>query len=83
MLVNGNSAAGVNMNKDTYTISCTITEANKQNFTVLIESGLKNPSSGPYSYSQFNIEFETSDGWSIDQVLTSETWIDVPCGNDC
>lgn len=37
-------------------------------FVVEILSGLKNPTAGPYTFSYLQIEFDDSDGFSIDKV---------------
>lgn len=47
------------MNAEAHTIACYLYQEGQTNFLILIESGLRNPSVGPYSYTSFNIEFMT------------------------
>ena len=48
-------------------------------FTVEITSGLRNPTQGPYTLNYLQVEFQNSDGFSIDKVTRQDAIKTVEC----
>ena len=52
-------------------------------FTVEITSGLRNPTQGPYTLNYLQVEFQNSDGFSIDKVTRQDAIKTVECLAGC
>lgn len=55
-----------------------------QDFVFEVQKGLRNPSTGPYRYNYFNIQFSSADGvYGIDGSLNKQTYIFQDCVGNC
>jgi hypothetical protein len=53
------------------------------NFKLAVNSGLRNPTKGPYRYNYLDIQFATADGFGIDGSLSKKIWIYQDCVGNC
>lgn len=44
-------------------------------FEIIIKDGIYNPFQGPYSLSNFLVDVETSDGYTIDSISSVDIWV--------
>ena len=65
------------------TFTITVSEGSQKEFDVTITDYLRNPTAGPYEYSYFAINFQTSSGYSIDSIISKEPMITVLCSGNC
>lgn len=59
MKINGWPINDAKIYPGAHTITGTIYEDGIKEFIIVVEKGLQNPEVGPYTYNQFNIEFNT------------------------
>ena len=52
-------------------------------FIVEFQTGVFNPTTGPYTYDYFQVEFYDKDGYSIDKVTYTDAFITTTCTGNC
>lgn len=50
---------------------------------MIFTDGVKNPTTGPYSYDYVQIEFKDQYGYSIDKLTLNEVYSEVSCTSNC